>query len=191
MEICDTRGIAESVQLNPDKSAEDDLIEQVNKFSPDVAILVLGCTHRDDVNKDVQFLRKLSLSYQEKNGVRLPIVVVINKCDEAFPPKEVLSSFDAFSKPEIKLFLEQPVYDARGHCRKRSEEIYEKVTKGSGIEQITNLLLTFYQVRCNLFHGQKILRCERDIALVENSSVLLQGYLDAVLNSNKKTRFYL
>lgn len=105
--------------------------------------------------------------------------------------EEVLSSFDAFSKPEIKLFLEQPVYDARGHCRKRSEEIYEKVTKGSGIEQITNLLLTFYQVRCNLFHGQKILRCERDIALVENSSVLLQGYLDAILNSNKKTRFYL
>ena len=39
MEICDTRGIAESESLNSKISAEDMLINQINEFSPDVAYL--------------------------------------------------------------------------------------------------------------------------------------------------------
>ena len=58
MEILDTRGIAESENLNDKISAEDALIDDINEFSPDVAILMLNCTHRDDVNSDVQFLKK-------------------------------------------------------------------------------------------------------------------------------------
>lgn len=93
MEICDTRGIAESESLDPDVSAEQMLIDQINEFSPDVAIYVLGCMHRDDVTSDVNFLKKLAKSYSEINSLRLPIVVVVNKCDEMTPgrikdPKE-------------------------------------------------------------------------------------------------------
>lgn len=87
MEICDTRGIAESESIDNDISAEDMLINQINEFSPDIAILMLNCTHRDDVNKDVEFLKTLAKSYQETNSLRLPIVVVINKSDEMAPSR--------------------------------------------------------------------------------------------------------
>jgi len=92
MDICDTRGIAESSSLDDKVSAEDMLITQINEFSPDVAILMLNCTHRDDVDTDVQFLKKLSKRYASINSVRLPIVVVINKCDEMAPTRFKLPS---------------------------------------------------------------------------------------------------
>lgn len=92
MEILDTRGIAESESLNDEISAEDMLINQVNEFSPDVAILMLNCTHRDDVNSDVVFLKKLAKSYADINNIRLPIVVVVNKCDEMAPSRYKIPS---------------------------------------------------------------------------------------------------
>ena len=118
MEICDTRGIAESERLDPNKSAERQLIEQVNEFSPDVAILVLGCTHRDDVNKDIRFLKNLSQSYQKRNAVRLPMVVVINKCDEAFPQ-------EIKDPSQYTLMKERKIRDARTHYEQiiRSEKL--------------------------------------------------------------------
>ena len=87
MEILDTRGIAESESLNTEISAEDMLINQVNEFSPDVAIMKLNCTHRDDVNSDVSFLKKLAKSYADINSMRLPVVVVVNKSDEMAPTR--------------------------------------------------------------------------------------------------------
>ena len=87
MEILDTRGIAESERLDDTISAEEMLIDQINIFSPDVAILVLNCTHRDDVNSDVDFLKKVSKTYTEINKLRLPIVVVVNKSDEMAPTR--------------------------------------------------------------------------------------------------------
>ena len=87
MEILDTRGIAESESLNTEISAEDMLINQVNEFSPDVAIMMLNCTHRDDVNSDVSFLKKLAKSYADINSMRLSVVVVVNKSDEMAPTR--------------------------------------------------------------------------------------------------------
>lgn len=87
MEILDTRGIAESESLDDKISAEDMLIAQVNEFSPDVAIFMLNCTHRDDVDSDVLFLKKLANQYRKDNGVDLPIVAVVNKCDEMAPSR--------------------------------------------------------------------------------------------------------
>lgn len=87
MDILDTRGIAESESLDDKVSAEDALIRDINEFTPDVAILMLNCTHRDDVNSDVQFLKKLAKEYADINSMKLPIVVVINKCDEMAPTR--------------------------------------------------------------------------------------------------------
>nr|WP_286675558.1 GTPase [Clostridium sp. ZBS18] len=87
MEILDTRGIAESESLYETISAEEMLINEINEFSPDVAILMLNCTHRDDVNSDVEFLKKITKAYEEINKLRLPIVVVVNKCDEMAPTR--------------------------------------------------------------------------------------------------------
>lgn len=87
MEILDTRGIAESESINKSITAEEMLIKQINEFSPDVAIFMLNCTHRDDVDSDVEFLKKVSKEYEKTNKLRLPIVVVVNKCDEMAPTR--------------------------------------------------------------------------------------------------------
>lgn len=87
MEILDTRGIAESERIDDKVSAEEMLINQINEFSPDIAIFMLNCTHRDDVDSDVEFLNKVSKTYNEINKLRLPIVVVVNKCDEMAPTR--------------------------------------------------------------------------------------------------------
>ena len=87
MDILDTRGIAESESLDDKLSAEDALIQDINEFTPDVAILMLNCTHRDDVDSDVQFLKKLAKEYADINSMKLPIVVVVNKCDEMAPAR--------------------------------------------------------------------------------------------------------
>lgn len=87
MEILDTRGIAESDDLDTEVSAETALINDINEFSPDVAIFMLNCTHRDDVDTDAQFLKKVAKEYAAVNSVKLPIVVVVNKCDEMAPTR--------------------------------------------------------------------------------------------------------
>lgn len=86
MEILDTRGIAESESLD-EESAEKTLINEITEFSPDVAILVLNCTHRDDVDKDVLFMKGIAEQYKKINNVRLPIIVAVNKCDEMSPSR--------------------------------------------------------------------------------------------------------
>lgn len=105
MEILDTRGIAESDNLNAEISAEDMLINQVKEFSPDVAIFMLNCTHRDDVNSDVNFLKKLSESYAQAYNMRLPIVAVVNKCDEMAPSR--LKNPNEYTESKTKKIAEQ------------------------------------------------------------------------------------
>lgn len=87
LEILDTRGIAESEAVDEERTAEKALIDQVNKFTPDAAIFMLNCMHRDDVGEDIEFLKKVSKSYMNTNNVRLPIVVVVNKSDEMAPAR--------------------------------------------------------------------------------------------------------
>lgn len=105
MEILDTRGIAESDNLNAEISAEDMLINQVKEFSPDVAIFMLNCTHRDDVDSDVNFLKKLSESYAQAYNMRLPIVAVVNKCDEMAPSR--LKNPNEYTESKTKKIVEQ------------------------------------------------------------------------------------
>lgn len=87
MDILDTRGIAESESLDDKISAEDALIRDINEFTPDVAIFMLNCTHRDDVGSDVRFLKRLAKEYADINSMKLPIVAVVNKCDEMAPTR--------------------------------------------------------------------------------------------------------
>lgn len=89
IEILDTRGIAESESLNSNLSAEEELLKEIKEFSPDVAIMMLNCTHRDDIVTDVNFLKKVADEYMAVNEIRLPIVVVVNKCDQMAPAKQV------------------------------------------------------------------------------------------------------
>ncbi len=87
MEFLDTRGIAESESLNDTVSAEEMLLSEINEFSPDVVIMMLNCTRRDDIVDDVEFLKKVTREYEEFHKIKLPIVVVVNKCDEMAPSR--------------------------------------------------------------------------------------------------------
>lgn len=91
---------------------------------------------------------------------------------------EKLRKYDAFSTEAIKVFLEEPVKDSRSGLQPYHEKQFQQIkTKQS----ITDLFLSMYQVRCNLFHGSKSIYCERDVALVRASAELLEGYLRVLL----------
>lgn len=84
MQLLDTRGIAESNPID-DLSAENQLLDQINEFSPDAAIFLLSCSHRDSVGDDAEFCKQIVDAYQGINQIKLPIVVVANKADEVSP----------------------------------------------------------------------------------------------------------
>lgn len=130
MEILDTRGIAESDNLNAEISAEDMLINQVKEFSPDVAIFMLNCTHRDDVDSDVNFLKKLSESYAQAYNMRLPIVAVVNKCDEMAPSR--LKNPNEYTESKTKKIAEQ--------VQHYKEIIVKKNLKIDGIIAVSSLI---------------------------------------------------
>ena len=87
MELLDTRGIAESDPLKNTATAEAELLKDVNRFSPDAAIFLLNCAHRDSVGEDAEFCKRIVKAYEEQNHVKLPIVVVMNKADEVQPSR--------------------------------------------------------------------------------------------------------
>lgn len=111
---------------------------------------------------------------------------------EAFCNKyyDNLSKYDAFSSPEIEIFLRDPVKDMRSHNnvpdgrKTKEEEFWEIVKNGSGKERVKYLLYTLLTVRNNLFHGAKFPHCERDLHLVEASSAILERYLATVVNED-------
>ena len=98
LEILDTRGIAESADLDDRSSAEEQLMQEVQSFSPDAAILLLSCTHRDSVDEDILFVRRIQEDYFRVNKVELPVVVVINKADEVSPARMKEPEFYSDSK---------------------------------------------------------------------------------------------
>lgn len=85
MQVCDSRGFAESEETKERASAEDLLLEQIIRFSPDIALFMLDATRRDDIQSDVLFLKRLAKSYSEQFEMRLPIIAVLNRCDGVAP----------------------------------------------------------------------------------------------------------
>jgi len=94
-----------------------------------------------------------------------------------------LSRYDAFSTEAIEAFKEGPVSSMRPRGGERSSNryLYRKILEGSEQERVEALLLSIYHVRCNLFHGSKSLRNDRDLKLVRSSAIIMEGYLEALL----------
>ena len=87
MDIMDSRGISESISTDERVTAEDQLIKDVSDFNPDVVLFMLAATHRDNIDKDVEFLKKVKEKYLAINKVDVPVIVVINKADEVQPSR--------------------------------------------------------------------------------------------------------
>ena len=92
---------------------------------------------------------------------------------------EKLIQFDAFSSDAFQVFLEKPVRDETNGYERRSR--FDSIKNDRGPKRVENLLLTIYQVRCNLFHGSKKLQDPRDMDLVCASADILKGYLEVLL----------
>lgn len=82
---------------------------------------------------------------------------------------------DPFSMPDIDVFIEGAVFDAAKGMPRFGD--YERLKKYS----VEALLLTIYQVRCNLFHGSKSLHIPRDRELVRASANILEKYMRALV----------
>ena len=94
IEILDTRGIDESIALDDFKTAEQDVIESVLSFNPDVCLFILNCTSRDGMDDDLEFLKQTRKEYYQKYAIELPVIVVINKADNVIPSRETLPYSD-------------------------------------------------------------------------------------------------
>ena len=107
---------------------------------------------------------------------------------------------EVFDDPEaIKKFLEYPVLKGRRRPHRSIEpqmpadrrkhphdmdpyELWGVVCRGGGFLRIQCILLTLYQVRCNLFHGSKDPDYPRDRELIREAAILMQGCMEALLH---------
>ncbi len=87
MDIMDSRGISESISTDERLTAEEQLIRDISDFNPDVVLFLLAATHRDNIDKDVEFLKSVKKRYAEINKIEVPVIVVINKADEVQPSR--------------------------------------------------------------------------------------------------------
>lgn len=75
-----------------------------------------------------------------------------------------------------------PYDSARKPHEMTPAELWGVASLGDGPRRVECLLLTLYQVRCNLFHGSKDPTYIRDLELVESAGIVLEGYIKALLH---------
>lgn len=97
--------------------------------------------------------------------------------------KQYLEMYDAFSTAEYKTLISSEKVEIGQNSGKIKRYINNAYDKLMTTNDIPSLFLILYQIRCNLFHGSKSIRCDRDIKLVRISSVLLEGYLKALFEN--------
>lgn len=101
--------------------------------------------------------------------------------------KRKLALYDPFETDEIEVFKQGPVLRMGGpESGDDPEDLWESICHGrnNSTQRATDLLLTIYQVRCNLFHGSKSPDDSRDLALVEASAEIMYEYLKRLLSDN-------
>ena len=89
--------------------------------------------------------------------------------------------YDPFCSPASSIFLQSPVNDMYFENTDRAKDNFEKVKYHDSLG-----LLTIYQVRCNLFHGSKSLRAERDMLLVDSAAEIMGQYLKVLIDGMSK-----
>jgi len=131
MEILDTRGIAESEDVEGENAAEEELLDTMNGFEPDAALLLLNCTHRDSVDEDAEYLKRLVKKYYDLNRTKLPVIVVATKADDVQPAREK----DPAQYPERKMAnIEEIIRVFRSVLDKHGVEYQDIIAVSSYLE---------------------------------------------------------
>lgn len=102
-----------------------------------------------------------------------------------------------FNAEYINIFKDAPVFEGRiepvkgknykGYYGFRFDH-YRTLTDDESTEQdkLHALVQTIYQVRCNVFHGNKSSSPDRNYFLVKNSAIVLEKLLTAYMNKKSK-----
>ena len=98
--------------------------------------------------------------------------------------QQILMNYYPYASPSISCFLIDPVQDAISGSPRNDLFGDLKDHTSTPLKRLQALLLTIYQVRCNLFHGSKSLHIQRDMELVKASGDILEGYLKEILEGN-------
>jgi predicted GTPase/uncharacterized protein (DUF697 family) len=91
LEVLDTRGIGESEEKI--FTAEDQLLDTVDNFSPDAILFMLKAKSRDRIDEDIEVLKEVISKWKQKNlinhnqPIEIPIIVVLNQVDELEPSR--------------------------------------------------------------------------------------------------------
>lgn len=94
--------------------------------------------------------------------------------------RKYLKNARAFWNPAINIYLETPVEDVRPGLREDSYGWAKRNLADLAKKSDLALLMTIYQVRCNLVHGLKRPDSPRDEMLVDSGGRLLKNYLDVL-----------
>lgn len=160
------------------------------------------------VSKFVMLWIAFNWEYSEySDGGFLPEPTTIRHFCRDRDNRKKLLGYDPFvpNKTEaIKVFKKGPVFDDRYDRYKNSEDsrvrekyekalekaeaIYEGLKSNEPAVRMENLILTIYQVRCNLFHGSKTPlgpRETRDSELIESSAEIMEEYMKRLLGRDE------
>lgn len=154
-------------------------------------------TGDDSVARFMMHWIAFNWSYSEYHGSEKRQIERL--CEDRF---ESLKSYHPFNDPDaIEVFIREAVVDGRGRSRRHDNprrpsemdpwQLHEGILDSSvnhELERTQCLLLTIYQVRCNLFHGSKNPGYPRDKALIQSAATIMQGYMEALLGIDSSSR---
>lgn len=83
-EVIDTRGLAESLAVKVDRSAETELVAALRTFEPDAILFLNRCKERAHLDKDAAILKTIGETFNSK----VPIVALLTQADEMEPSRE-------------------------------------------------------------------------------------------------------
>ena len=90
LEVLDTRGIGEALQAHEAdarKAAMSAILSDCRERSPDAVLFLIKAKEIESrTDEDVEDLATICAAIRKMQGVQLPIVCVVNQCDELSPP---------------------------------------------------------------------------------------------------------
>ena len=86
----------------------------------------------------------------------------------------------------VSFFKERIIRDGRGNGKDTSEDVAVLTGGYSKREKLQALVMILYQVRCNLFHGNKEFGRDSDDEVVENAANVLEDILRRLIRSARR-----
>ena len=102
--------------------------------------------------------------------------LILNLVDASF---EQLRQYNITKVGEFKTFEKQAIFNEKAGAP--NYYAYRKLCSNNEQTRIRGMFLTLYQVRCNLFHGSKVLKAPHEEEIISSAAVILEGYLDKII----------